>query len=260
MSLRFVCECGAPLTVDPEMAGKKVRCPTCRSAIAVPASSAESRRPAHRSPKLAEPDDEDDEDDEEPEARRSSKKKSNKVVVRFKTNTTYVLPTLLSMSGIVALAAGGFLLKEPIPRAIVSIAILLAVYGGAFGFALLVLFVLMPKNTRLVMDSKYVDLESRSGSLLGRIPIRNISGLESTRRVETYRELNGRPKEKIVFLVEVRLVDHKDDDTFWPGWYGKRGESIEIQNEYEKSLTWIKGRIQTRIDRYRQSRRDGESR
>ncbi|MFQ3592276.1 MAG: hypothetical protein SNJ82_03685 [Gemmataceae bacterium] len=38
MAISFVCDCGKPLRVKEELAGKKVRCPACKEVARVPAA------------------------------------------------------------------------------------------------------------------------------------------------------------------------------------------------------------------------------
>jgi hypothetical protein len=254
MPLQVECTCGAFVRMNPALAGKKVRCPSCKAVLSVPASSAVSKRPMPPplpKRKVAEPEQDDDDFDEESSSPLPKKKKnSNQVVVRYKTNTQYVLPMFMSMGGVGGITAAALIFKDR-ANAPISILLLILVLGTAIGIALLGVF-LFPKNTRLVIGSQYVELLSRTGSLLGQIPIRNIAGLAATRKVEYYQTSHGQ-RERIYFVVEVRPVKRRDDDTYWPEWNREPGESIEIFDEYEKSLTWIRGRIQTRVDRHRES-------
>ncbi|HEX3314810.1 MAG TPA: hypothetical protein VHR72_07970 [Gemmataceae bacterium] len=262
MPLLIECACGALVRPSAALAGKKVRCPSCKGVLAVPAVSADSKRrmPTPSKPKVSEPEPDDESDDERGSPRPKKPKNSNRVVVRYKTkaNLKTVLPAFLAIGAVYASAVATMVVKNPRQAVATILAGLVPLVGG-FGFALAMLF-LLPKNTRLVIGSQYVELLSRNGALLGQIPIRNVSGLEATRKVEVDCYGNVRGKPRYYFVVEIRTVRQKDRDTFWPQWKGKRGESIEILDEYEKSLTWIRGRILKQVELHRESRRDGDPR
>jgi hypothetical protein len=81
MAISLTCECGKKLAVKEELAGKKVRCPSCESLLTVPSLSGE--KPARKRPAAVD-DDEDQEDQDEVRPRKKKKKKraakSNKMM------------------------------------------------------------------------------------------------------------------------------------------------------------------------------------
>ena len=50
------------------------------------------------------------------------------------------------------------------------------------------------------------------------------------------------------------VLDANDFDTWWPGWGGGKGESIEIRDMFVKKPSWIVGRIATRVAHHRERR------
>jgi hypothetical protein len=47
-------------------------------------------------------------------------------------------------------------------------------------------------------------------------------------------------------------VKAKDEETWWPGFRNRKGESLEIIDEFVKTPSWIKGRIATLTAQYRE--------
>ena len=80
MAISLTCECGKKLAVKEELAGKRVKCPSCESLITVPSLADE---PPPRKRPAAAVDDDEDQGDEEARPRKKKKKKrakSNKML------------------------------------------------------------------------------------------------------------------------------------------------------------------------------------
>src|SRR5438093_13532647 len=86
MAIHFACTCGKKLRVADDLEGKRVRCPSCKQAVAVPALPKESiMAPKHIPPRptIDEDDEVGPEEDrdferEPPRARRKKKKKKKR--------------------------------------------------------------------------------------------------------------------------------------------------------------------------------------
>jgi hypothetical protein len=79
MAISLICECGKKLAVKEELAGKRVKCPSCESLVTVPSVLDE---PPARKRAAAPADDEDDRDEDRPRKKKKKKRaaKSNKMM------------------------------------------------------------------------------------------------------------------------------------------------------------------------------------
>lgn len=169
---------------------------------------------------------------------------SGKTVVRTHQKKIYImagltaLALLMTLLGFLALATGG-----RFGSAKLTIAGLLGLMfaGGTT-------VTLIWKNPKLVIDDEFVELVHVRGTVVGQIPIDNIASVELGEEVVP-------DARKRIFVVHLLLIDAKDRDTWWPNFSGKRGSTITIWDHFEKPASWIRGRIATRLERYRDTRR-----
>ena len=127
----------------------------------------------------------------------------------------------------------------------------LAMIPTAVGGIALYLAIMKP---RLVLGSDYLELRvgPGKGTVRGQIPIANIASAEIFKRVTIVRGNHVGPDEIITFEVHLLPVRARDDETWWPGFQGKKSERIEIRDEYVRPPSWIKGRISTLVGQRRE--------
>jgi hypothetical protein len=236
------------LSIDPRSVGREVRCPECRAVFQV-------RDRGGSQPVLVPIDDEPQSSRSEREPRPERRRRElppqapKRTVIRGKSRFALEAPVLGVFFGTVALLVliGVVLYPRAAVNGILVLFLCAALAGVAFlatnfGF----------KNPRLLLDDEHLEMRVGRRETVGQVPIENIAGVESEKRVEQTRDGTV-----TWFVLIIHLIDSKDRDTWWPGFGGRKGESIEIEDCYMKSLSWISGRIGTKVERYRANRLHG---
>jgi hypothetical protein len=130
--------------------------------------------------------------------------------------------------------------------------LLLSVLAGAgFGSAAFYYGIMKP---RLVFDDDFLQLRvgMAKGTVRGQIPIGNIASAELTKIVTVVKGgINS--GEKISFVVDVLPLRRRDEETWWPGFGGGKGEAIRIMDEYIRAPSIIRGRILKRVEQHREA-------
>jgi hypothetical protein len=248
MPIVVTCPCGLGLSIDRRSIGREVRCPECRALFQV--------RSRGGSPELVPIEDERSsarpEREPRPEGRQqaSSPRVPKRTVIRGKSAFALEAPAIGVFLGVIAIVIliGVVMYPRAALNGIVVFFLCAMIVGVAFAVFCFVGF----KNPRLLLDDEYLEMRIGRRETVGQLPIENIAGVESEKRVE-----HTRDGTVTWFVLIIHLIDSRDRDTWWPGFGGHKGESIEIEDRYMKSLSWISGRIGTKVERHRESRRQG---
>jgi hypothetical protein len=179
----------------------------------------------------------------------SAKKTSGRIVVRCRDQFVRYLAASIGCFILAAFVLFAILILRAENRGVFTLFIgstVACISTGAFAIRLGII------RPQLVLGGGYLELRHGlgKGRIVGQIPISNIGSVDSERKTKQVFGFLGW-KEVTYFAVMITPIKAKDDETWWPGYFNKKGEAFEIADEYVKSPSWIKGRITTLAAQHR---------
>lgn len=251
--ISLTCPCGKRLKIEPDKAGKRVRCPDCRVILNVPAVAEPEELVPDVETYEVEP--AEDAPDDAPEERRRPRRSqgessSKKTVIRMRGDHVQWALGLAAVMGVFALIL--MIAMAVRPRSEIAMLLVICVGGAAAGGGFAAYH--MVRKARLILDDDFLQLRIGGGDVEGQIPLANVTSTAIAKRVDVWHDQYGR-HEKVYHVLEILFLDQRHEDMWWPKLPRKRGVPLEIRDEYTKSLTWIHGRIKSRVEQIRDQRR-----
>ncbi len=99
---------------------------------------------------------------------------------------------------------------------------------------------------RLILDAQHLRLRHRTRAVVGQIPYRNIASLEIREDIDEWTDQYGHHSRKWYFL-EIVLINRKDPETWWTKFERNREFDVEIPDEFQRSISWIRNRLLERM-------------